>query len=162
LELAVEALAEPPVLPTNTLLFGAFSAAEDLTLKAFFCCPQPVTLIPASTIATAHENLISESSILCSGTSSHSTIDARTLPYGAIAYLNIKPATTGKYSQKPKESQEVSQDSGWLQRRAMKNRVSGDMQSPAHCVEFLSAWQKPPNCDPEELQSRRGRSLSIY
>jgi len=51
-------VAAPVVLPADTVLFGAFSGAEGLTLIVLLCCARPLTLMPASTIATANENLI--------------------------------------------------------------------------------------------------------
>jgi hypothetical protein len=62
-EADVDAPAEPGVvLPVGTFDLGALaSGREGLTLKVFFCCANPFTLMPASTIATAKENLIIQS-----------------------------------------------------------------------------------------------------
>src|SRR5208282_5240387 len=47
-----EAVAGPGVLAMDTLLCGAFSGAECLTLKVSFCCATTLTLIPTTTIPT--------------------------------------------------------------------------------------------------------------
>lgn len=78
------------ILPMGTLLLGAFSAGcEGLTLNVLFCCASPLRLRPASTTATANENLIFNPLLLNFGLLN--PLDARTLPFSAYISYMLNP-----------------------------------------------------------------------
>jgi|SRR5208282_1221794 hypothetical protein len=91
LALALEDVADRAVLPVGVIGFAAFSGGELLTLKVLLCCAKPLTLIPATTTATANEDLIFDplpGKLIRRATLS---LDARSLPSRVLISSMLNP-----------------------------------------------------------------------